>query len=114
MIYVKLEENPKKQLIRLRMKGHSGQAAEGRDLVCAAASVLTYTAAQAVSYLFADGKLCRKPKIELSKGEAHVLLHPKKDYYDEALYTFYVLQLGYGLLAKNYPENLKLSAFGQT
>lgn len=113
MIHVTFEENREKKSIILRMKGHAGQAAAGKDIVCAAASILAYTVAQTVSYMFSDGKLRRKPCIRLSKGDALVTVRPRQEYYDEALYAFFVAQVGYSLLAKNYPQFVKLSMFGQ-
>ena len=40
-------------------------------------------------------------------------MRPKEDHYGEALYTFFVAQVGYSLLAKNYPQAVALSMFGQ-
>lgn len=113
MIHVDLEENKDKKVIILRMKGHAQFADAGKDVICAAASILVYTVAQTVSYMFSDGKLRRKPCIRLAKGDALVAVRPREDYYEEALYAFFIAQVGYGLLARNYPQFVKLSLFGQ-
>lgn len=113
MIQVVFEENKEKKTIALRMEGHAGQAADGKDIICAAASILAYTAAQTVSYMFSDGKLRRKPCIRLAKGNVLISVRPRQEYYEEALYALFVTQVGYSLLAKNYPQFLKLSMFGQ-
>ena len=39
---------------------------------------------------------------------------PKKASYTEALHTYYVAQVGYRLLAKDYPEYVKLTTFGES
>ena len=113
MIQVTFEEDRENRVLVLRMRGHAGHAPEGQDVVCAAASILAYTAAQLASDMFADGKLRRKPCIRLERGDAVVSLRPTEEYYDEALYALYVAQVGYYLLAKNYPLNVRLSPFGQ-
>lgn len=113
MIQVTFEEDRENRVLVLRMRGHAGHAPEGQDVVCAAASILAYTAAQIASDMFADGKLRRKPCIRLERGDAVVSLRPTEAYYDEALYALYVTQVGYYLLAKNYPTSVRLSAFGQ-
>lgn len=113
MIQVTFEEDRENRVLVLRMRGHAGHAPEGQDVVCAAASILAYTAAQLASDMFADGKLRRKPCLCLERGKAVVSLRPTEAFYDEALYALYVTQVGYYLLAKNYPTSVRLSAFGQ-
>ena len=113
MIQVTFEEDRENRVLVLRMRGHAGHAPEGQDVVCAAASVLAYTAAQVASDMFADGKLRRKPCLRLERGDAVVSLRPTEAFYDEALYALYVTQVGYYLLAKNYPTSVRLSPFGQ-
>ena len=36
---------------------------------------------------------------------------PKTDHYGEALHTFFVAQIGYTLLARNYPQYVELTSF---
>lgn len=113
MIRASFEEKQDESVIRLRLQGHAGQAKDGCDVVCAAASILAYTAAQTALYLYADGKLRGKPEIRLEKGDSLISMRPKEEHYGEALYTFFVAQVGYSLLAKNYPQAVALSMFGQ-
>ena len=42
-----------------------------------------------------------------------VMAVPLAEYFDEALHGLYVLSLGYGLLARQYPKQLRLRAFGR-
>lgn len=113
MIQTVFEEQRDRRVILLRLRGHAGQAQSGSDVICAAASILAYTVAQTAAYLYADGKLRRRPYIRLEKGDAIVTVRPKEEFYDEALYAFFVAQVGYSLLAKNYPQAVTLSMFGQ-
>lgn len=113
MIKVVFEENKKDKTLCLRMKGHAGQAAEGMDIVCAAASILAYTAAQTASYMLCGGKLRARPLLRLEKGNVCIRVCPGEEFYDEALHAMVVIQVGYSLLAKNYPQFLSLSMFGQ-
>lgn len=68
---------------RLRMSGHAGAGEPGRDIVCAALSILMYS-------LVASGAEGR-----VERGEAELLL-PDRDV-DVAL-------CGFRLLAESYPE----------
>ena len=111
MIHVEIWGEKEKGL-RLYLRGHAGAAAPGEDPVCAAASILAYTAAQHFSYLYAEGKLEGRPDLRLEKGDAALCAIPQEDYLDEALHGLYVLSLGYALLARQYPQHLKLTAFG--
>lgn len=111
MIRICLEEQNGRLLLQL--KGHAMGAAPGQDPVCAAASILTYTAAQFFSYLYAEGKLTDEPELRLEKGDALLVALPLTEYFDEALHGLYVLSLGFGLLARQYPKQLRLRAFGR-
>ena len=48
MITASFYSNADERRIALSVKGHAGQAERGKDIVCAAASILTYTLAQIV------------------------------------------------------------------
>lgn len=111
MIRVCIEEGAERRLL-LQLKGHAQSVKEGQDPVCAAASVLTYTAAQFFSYLYAEGKLEAEPTLQLQKGDSLLIACPREAFFDEALHGLYVLSLGYGLLARQYPLALGLKAFG--
>ena len=94
--------------IRMVLKGHAGAAPKGEDLVCAAATTLAYTAAQAVRFLHQQGKLKRAPKIDIRDGSATVIATPTRDGYAEVLHSFWVVQCGIHLLACNYPAHIQL------
>ena len=45
MIVAECERNKEGKIIRFTVKGHAGYGEEGRDIICAAASAVAYTAA---------------------------------------------------------------------
>lgn len=108
MITVRFYQKPDKGSIHMTMKGHANAAPKGEDLICASATMLAYTAAQAVQFLFESGKLKCKPKISIRDGEATVIATPTEDAYAETLHTFWVAQCGIHVLAHNYPQCVTL------
>lgn len=113
MIHAVFELNDKFDTICLRVNGHAGSAQYGHDIVCAAASILTYTLAQIALILDNDRKLRREPKTKLADGDTVITIRPKREYYDEALYAFYNCEVGFTLLAQNYPDFVKVTPFGR-
>ena len=106
MIEVRFEEDGGKLL--LQMQGHANYVPEGADVVCAAASMLAYTAAQTMSYLGSLDKLEEAPEICLEKGNVRICVCPKEEAYWEAQYAFFVCQVGFDLLAKAYPRYVQM------
>lgn len=109
MIDVKFTRDDK--IIALKLTGHAGAADEGYDIYCASASVLAYTVAQMAQIMHQHGELRKTPTIKLEKGDAEVVIKPKKAHYQEALHTFFVAQVGYALLAHNFPEYIRLEPY---
>ncbi len=108
MITARFYQKPGKGSIHMVIKGHAETAPKGEDLICASATMLAYTVAQAVQFMYEQGKLKVKPKISLAEGDATIIATPKKDGYAEALHTFWVAQCGIHVLAHNYPQNVEL------
>lgn len=96
------------------MNGHAGYAEEGQDIVCSAASILAYTAAQIVLWMHEEGKLQNNPHIQTEPGDIQIVCTPKEDAFQEALHTYSVLQVGCRLLAQTYPEFVSLKMFGES
>ena len=92
----------------MTIKGHADAAPKGEDLICASATMLAYTVAQAVQFMHESKKLKKKPKIHIKDGEATIIATPKEEAYAETLHTFWVAQCGVHVLAHNYPQNVKL------
>ena len=113
MVYAEFFTNKESGSITLKLTGHAGQAEPGKDIVCSAASILAYTVAQTLQFMYEEGGLKKKPHLKLDKGDTIIVAKPKEDKYTEALHTFFVAQVGYHLLAHNYPQYVKLSSFGE-
>ena len=101
------------EAIILKVEGHAGQDVKGHDIVCSAASILTYTIAQYLKYIHERGGLQKKPHIVLNDGNALIVAKPTKDYEGEVLNAFFVAEVGYSLLAQNYPQYVELNMFGK-
>lgn len=111
MIKARFETTQDQKSFVLTIRGHAGQAEAGKDLICASATILAYTAAQIVSELYADGKLKKKPAVTLNEGNAVITCKPRKDAYAKALQTFLTVQAGFALLAHHYPEYVQITRF---
>ena len=100
--------------ITMKLSGHAQQDEHGKDIVCSAASILAYTVAQALQFQYEDDGLKKKPHLKLEPGDTVIVAKPKPERYEEALHTFFVAQVGYSLLARNYPQYVSLSSFGES
>lgn len=87
----------------LHMTGHAGQAEAGHDVVCAAATILCYTAAQTALDLYEQGKLRKKPRVDVDRGDATVTLCPRQDAAGEVLAALRTVETGFALLSHHYP-----------
>lgn len=107
MVTVRFYQKDNKS-IHMTLKGHAGAAPKGEDLVCAAATMAAYTAAQAVQFMHEQGQLAKAPKIHITEGAATIIATPREEFYAEALHTFWVCQCGIHVLARNYPQHIRL------
>ena len=114
MVTAEFFTNKESGSITMKLSGHAGQAKKGADIVCAAASILSYTVAQALQFMYEEGCLQKKPHIKLDEGDTVIVAKPKPETYAEALHTFFVAQVGYHLLSHNYPQYVKLVSFGDS
>lgn len=96
-----------------KIDGHAGQDDSGHDIVCSAASILAYTLAQTMRYIEEQDGLELNPVIHLNEGNATILIRPKEEYEGEVMQTFFAIEVGYSLLAQNYPQYVELKPFGQ-
>lgn len=108
MITARFYRKPERGSVHMTMRGHSGAAPKGQDLICASATMLAYTAGQAVQFLYEQGKLKCKPKISIREGNATIIATPKEKALAETLHTFWVVQAGIHVLAHNYPQYVTL------
>lgn len=109
MITVNITINRDTRECSLLVKGHAGQAEQGQDIVCAAASILAYTAAQRIKDIEREGHLTRPAVIIMTEGDAIVSCQAKDDEtFEDVLHTMLVVQTGYSLLVHNYPQYVGL------
>lgn len=87
---------------RLTCEGHAGSAEPGRDIVCAACSMLIYGLAQSIIN-FRHG-LTKNPVAKLGSGDAVISCKPTKKMRAniEMIYWSYIN--GFMMLAHNYPD----------
>lgn len=101
MIEVTFTESGEK--LSLRLKGHAEYAEIGKDIVCASASILAYSLATIV------GDFGINPTINLDSGnttiECECTDHPMMDVVRD---SFNFANVGYSLLAHNYPQYVRL------
>lgn len=99
--------------ISLEVKGHAEAAESGQDIICSAASLLGYTVAQIANNIYSRDGFEEPPVIKLEHGDALISCKPKEVAEDETRHTFFVAQVGYELLAYNYPQFVSLAKFGE-
>ena len=104
MLTIRFFQKPEKGTLHMTVRGHAGAGRKGEDLVCAGASMLAYTLAQAVQFLYEQGLLEEKPKIQIADGYALVSAAPKAEAWAETLMAFWVTQAGAYVLEHNYPQ----------
>ena len=90
----------------LSINGHAGQAAHGKDVVCAGASVLLYSLAE---YLESNRERCEGLEILLKSGVGRVVAHPTTDFAKEAHAAFFTAIAGYRHLANSFPEYIRFT-----
>ncbi len=114
MVVAKFGMDASRLMASLHVKGHAGQNAPGNDIVCASASILAYTLAQNIKISEEQGHLKYSPKIKLKEGDSIITCRAKdEETYAEMMHTFLVIQMGYVLLAHNYPQYVAVETFGQ-
>lgn len=97
--------------LALKVEGHAGQAEKGQDIICASVSMLVYTVAQYVKWMYEQHQLKRMPLIELEEGNSQIVIKPKSEFMGKALHAFFVVSVGFDLLARNYSEYVTFHPF---
>ena len=111
MITIKVTENRDDLSVRLEVSGHAGYAEYDKDIVCSAVSTLTYTVAQLMLEMDANGKLSAPPTVKLCSGDSVVEAKSKSilQYTCEARRIMHFAKAGYSLLQNSYPEHVRLT-----
>ena len=108
MIHTHFFRDKATDTLEMEMQGHAETAPKGQDLVCAAATMLAYTLAQSVQFLYEQGQFLEKPSIQLMDGYARIVAQPKPEALAETLMAYWVTQEGAFVLERNYPGALSL------
>ena len=102
MIAVTVTERGKS--LSLRLEGHAEYAEQGKDIVCASASILAYTLASIV-----DSFDEVESVIDLKGGDTTIECQCKDDETFIGMKNAYCYTVtGYALLAQNYPQYVSL------
>ena len=103
---VTFTERPEK--LSLKVEGHAGYAEHGKDIVCAAASILAYTVARYVEYEDKQGTLKAPAVIKLDSGDVEITCEPKPEILKWLWDAYQFAKMGYLILAQNYPQHVDL------
>lgn len=95
--------------LSLAMRGHAGCAENGRDLVCAACSILAHTLCKMVGDGARKEMFYTAPITHIASGEALIACAPRADFYEEMLHAYYMAQVGLSLLQREYPDSIELA-----
>lgn len=100
MITIKVNFNKEGLITGYKVEGHAGLAEAGKDILCAAVSVITQT-----PILGLERHLKRHPRCQVIEGTLKVEL----DKVDEATQTLLATMLcGLQDLTEKYPENVRI------
>ena len=96
--------------LSLRIEGHAGYAEEGKDIVCASASILAHTVAHKVGLLDRFGAFKEPATIKLESGDTEITcVPPDSDLLYHSLRGIYEFAgTGLCLLAQNYPQYVEV------
>ena len=107
MINVTMTESGKK--LSLRVEGHAEYAENGKDIVCASASILAHIFA--VTILEFDEVYDVDSTVDLTSGDTTIECTCKNDKaYENVSNAYRYTKLGYALLEHNYPQYVRLNA----
>lgn len=94
-----------REVNRVSIEGHALSGEVGHDLVCAAASILTYTLAEFVKNMKEAGQT-EFPAIDLAEGHALIACNAPSRYKNSVTLAFDTVCAGFELLAQHYPDNI--------
>ena len=109
---LKVTFTEKGDMLTLKLDGHAGQADVGHDIICSSCSILAYTVAQLVSNAKGMNELKSIPEIKLEVGEGIVSCEPTDKAYTAIKSAYLFAEVGFMLLAHNFPQFVELNQFG--
>lgn len=87
---------------QLRVRGHAGFSRYGSDIICAAASMLAFTLAQAAQ------ELAPGAEVHSACGEFRLRLAPRAAASGQAAAMMQTIGAGYRLLEERYPDHVRV------
>jgi len=93
--------------LSLKLEGHAGYAEQGKDIVCAAASILAHIVAYDVDLLDRFNAYKEPAVIRLESGDTEVTCVPTQSS-DHIRWVYDVARTGLYILAQNYPQYVEL------
>lgn len=100
-----------KPYCRVTVDGHAHSDEEGKDLVCAAVSALTYTLAANVAHICKGGQ-AREQVCVMERGHSEISCKPLNRYRYGVALAMDAVCVGYELLAGQYPEYVRYEVRG--
>lgn len=100
----------KPENLAISVTGHAGAAEKGKDIVCSAVSILSYTLAQTLADS-ADA-LEEAPVIEMEDGNGFVSCKPKEGYSGAIQQTYRTILTGFELVAQEYKDYVSFAVIG--
>ena len=108
MTHITVIENRDSMTVGIHAVGHAGYAEAGRDIVCAAASVLIQTFAKICEALREQGALA---EITLLPGESSVQASLiSREQYEYASVCLQTVEVGLRMIAEVYPNHVQITA----
>ena len=109
MTTVKYSVDKPQRALRLTIRGHAGAGVAGKDIVCAAVTILARTLASVVTDMHEVHLLARPPTVDLDSGTAVIACRVKDSLgYAEAVVRYDTVYKGLCLLAEAFPEYVKI------
>jgi len=92
----------------LSILGHAGYAEEGKDIVCASVSILTYTLVKCLENEESKGHLKDYYSV-LNSGNADIMFEPCYLCNNPSITMFETVMEGFKLLAETYPTYVTIT-----
>lgn len=96
---------------RLTVKGHAKSDEYGRDLICAACSILAMTLSANVAHMKDSGCLTDAITV-LEEGNAEISCNPRTRYKASVKQTFMSICVGFEILANKFPDYISYAVRG--
>lgn len=99
----------KEKRLTLKTVGHAGYDDYGRDIICAAVSILVFSFASTVKGLHGSKDVSRIHELRLDSGNAFIDFTARnRTTYAECLKYLFTALTGFDLLAQKYPDNVRM------